>query len=118
MALLFNFAPQFPPISTVTENITATPGGGLPGAIQLTSRYNRVLVVATAADSVKLPTYLVDQLIFVSNDAAAALAVFPFQVTDQIAPSAVGAAFSVPAGKTAMFVGTGTTAKWLVTLSA
>lgn len=39
-----------------TQNaITAAAGGGQTNAVLLTSAYNRVTVVATAADSVKLP---------------------------------------------------------------
>jgi hypothetical protein len=40
---------------SVTNAITAAAGGGQTNATQLNSAYNRVTVVATAADSVKLP---------------------------------------------------------------
>jgi hypothetical protein len=117
MAALFNFAPQNPPISTVTETITATPGGTQAAGVALVSRYNRISVCATGGDSVVLPPYLVDEMIFVSNDGAAACNVFPY-TGQQISSGAVNAAFSVTAGKTAMFTGSGTSGKWTVMLSA
>jgi hypothetical protein len=40
---------------SVTNAITAFAGGGQTSAVQLNSAYNRVTVVGTAADSVKLP---------------------------------------------------------------
>jgi hypothetical protein len=40
---------------SVTNAITAFAGGGQTSAVLLNSAYNRVTVVATAADSVKLP---------------------------------------------------------------
>jgi hypothetical protein len=38
-----------------SDALTATPGGGQAGALQLTSQINRLTVVATAGDSAKLP---------------------------------------------------------------
>jgi hypothetical protein len=118
MAALFNFAPQYPPITSTTEAITATPGGTQAAGFQLVSRYNRVSVCATGGDSVVLPPMNVaDTSITVSNDGAAALNVFPYPA-QQISSGAVNAAFSVPAAKTAMFIATGTSNKWAILLSA
>lgn len=111
------FATPFPVISTVTEGITAFAGGGQTGAVPLTTRYNSLSVVATAADSVMLPNWLVDLPIFISNDAAAAAAVFP-PVGGVIGSAAVNASFSLTAGKTAQFVGAGTVGKWRVIMSS
>jgi hypothetical protein len=114
---LTTFAQPFPVVSSVTEGITANAGGGQSGAVVLTTRYNSVTVVATAADSVILPPFLTDLPIFVSNDAANALAVFPY-LGQQIGSGAINASVSVAAGKTAMFVGAGTAGKWRVVVSA
>jgi hypothetical protein len=117
MAALFNFAPAFPAITSVTEGITATPGGTQAAGVQLVSRYNRISVCATAADSVVLPPWLADQAIYVSNDGAAALAVFPY-TGQSINAAAVNAVFSIPVAKSATFTGSGTSGKWFVNLSA
>jgi hypothetical protein len=114
---LTTFAPQFPAISTVTESIVALAGGGQTGATQLVSRYNSVATVATAADSVMLPPYQGDHPIYVSNDASNACAVFPY-TGQQIGSAAVNASVSLTAGKTALFVGTGTVGKWRMVMSA
>jgi hypothetical protein len=88
------------PVNTSAgEAITAVAGGGFANATQLTARYNRVTTVATAADSVKLPPVVVGESVFVANDAAAALAVFPFLVTDGINAIAAGSAISIPAAR-------------------
>jgi hypothetical protein len=114
---LFSFPQQFPPVSSVTENITALAGGGQAGATVLVARYNSVTVVATAADSVILPPYLVDLPLFVANDSANPLAVFPY-ANQMIGTAGLNASVTVPAGKTAMFVGAGTAGKWRVIVSA
>lgn len=117
MAALFNFPVAFPALSTVTEAITATPSGTQLTGVQLVSRYNRISVCATGGDSVVLPPYLLDQAVWISNDGAAALNVFP-TVGQQISSGAVNAAFSVTIAKTALFICTGTSGKWAVLLSA
>jgi hypothetical protein len=114
---LVNFAPAFPAITSTTEGITATPGGTQAAGVQLVSRYNRVSVCATGGDSVVLPPIQSDIWIYVANDGAAALNVFPYP-GQQIATGAVNAAFSVTIGKTCEFIGTGTTGKWMLNLSA
>jgi hypothetical protein len=117
MAALFNFAPAFPAITSTTEGITATPGGTQAAGVQLVSRYNRVTVCATGGDSVVLPPMLADVAIYVSNDGAAALNVFPYP-SQQIGSAAVNAALSIPAGKGAEFDGSGTPGKWFSNISA
>lgn len=115
MAALFNFAPQFPPISTQTLAITATAGGTQAAGVQLVSRYNRVSVCATGGDSVVLPPLVTDLMIWVANDGAAACNVFPF-LGQSINVAAVNAAFSVTIGKPCLFVGTPD--RWQTVLSA
>jgi hypothetical protein len=114
---LYTSPVAFPAITSVTEAITATPGGTQAAGVQLVSRYNRVSVCATGGDSVVLPPMAADLIIWVANDGAAALNVFPF-LGQSIAAAAVNAAFSVTIGKPALFVGTGTPGKWFVMLSA
>lgn len=106
-----------PAVGSTTEAITATPSGTQATGVQLVSRYNRVSVCATNADSVVLPKMVTDMSIFVANDGAASLAVFP-TVGETIAPSALNALFSIPLAKFAEFRGTGTAGKWFVILSA
>lgn len=42
-------------LENAQDNVTATPGGGQAGAVQLTGQTIRITVVATVGDSVKLP---------------------------------------------------------------
>lgn len=74
---------------SVTNAITAFAGGGQASAVQLNSAFNRVTVVGTAADSVKLPlcvtqpaglngsTVGVGTQVWVMNTSANSLNVFP-----------------------------------------
>lgn len=105
------------PTSSYTDTITAHAGGGQAAATQLTTLGNRVTVVATAADSVKLPVAAGGILGFtVANAAANALAVFP-STGDQINGAGANIVFSVPAGKTATFSAMGTL-NWHAVLTA
>lgn len=114
---LTTFPPAFPVLTSTTEAITATAGGTQAAGVQLVSRYNRVSVCATGGDSVVLPPWQPDIIVWVGNDGAAALNVFPF-LGDKIATAAVNAAFSVTIAKPALFIGSGTANKWFVMLSA
>jgi hypothetical protein len=114
---LTNFRLPEPAVSTVTEGITATPGGTQAAGVQLVSRYNRVSVCATGGDSVVLPPWMPDLQIWVANDGAAALGVFP-TLGESIGTGAVNAVFSVTIAKPAMFIGSGTTGKWFVLMGA
>lgn len=67
-----------PIVYSNTTGITAHAGGGQGSAVQLTTEYNEVTVVATSGDSVKLPTAVAGLAITVKNIGAQALAVFPF----------------------------------------
>jgi len=75
------------------DGITAFAGGGQAGAFALTAETNRVTVVATAGDSVKLPLSVPGLTIMVINHGAATMQVFGAG-TDTI--DDVGATFGVP----------------------
>lgn len=62
---------------TTATGITAFAGGGQASATQLTAEFNRVTVVATAADSVKLPAAVVGAVVTVVNKAANSMDVYP-----------------------------------------
>jgi hypothetical protein len=87
-----------------TSGITAFAGGGQASATQLTTDFNRVPTVATAADSVKLPDAVVGRAIFVKNaHATNSLNVFP-KTGEAINALAANAAFALAATKAAWFV--------------
>ncbi len=87
---------------SATNAITARAGGGQALATALTTRFNRVTTVATAADSVLLPPALAGANIVVYNNAANALAVFP-QTGANINALAANASYSLATVKSCMF---------------
>jgi len=97
---------------SVTDAITAFAGGGQTSAVQLVSAFNRVTVVGTAADSVKLPlcstgvgtSFGPGTMVWVSNaDASDSLNVFP-ATGDAINLLSANTAFPIPAVRSATFV--------------
>ena len=96
------------------DGLVAFAGGGQSSATPLTGQLNRVVTVATAGDSVLLPTNALvtawadgprgrDGLaIVVRNDGANALAVFP-EGSDAIDGGSASASVSLPAGTIATF---------------
>jgi len=82
--------------------ITAFATGGQASATALTVGYNEVTIVATAGDSVKLPTAIVNSVVIVKNEGAASLDVFPF-LADTINDQAVNLAVSIAPGATVVF---------------
>lgn len=94
-------------IESVTTGITAFAGGGQGSATALTTDLNIVSTVATAADSVKLPTAATGLVIIVKNTAANACAVFPFS-GDAINGGSADASISVPANCTVTFMANST----------
>lgn len=100
---------------SVTDAITAAAGGGQPNAVLLTSSINRVTVVASVNDSVKLPPCVagagagmantVGVPVWVVNaDAADSMNVFP-STGDRINLLTVTTGqIAVAAGKSALFV--------------
>lgn len=89
---------------STTDAITAFATGGQANAVQLSSSYNRITTVGTAADSVKLPAAIAGSRIVVFNKAAAnSLNVFP-STGDKINALSVNAAYAMAATKGAMFL--------------
>lgn len=85
--------------------LTAFAGGGIGSATQLNQSYNVVTTVATTGDSVKLSEATrVGMLVYVKNDGANALDLFP-SATDDLGQG-VGVAISLPAGQSVAFIGT------------
>lgn len=120
---------------SVSDSIAAFAGGGQTSATLLDSAYNRVITVASAADSVKLPLCqsgasntaqlapgvisgnTTGLLVWVTNATATnALAVFP-QTGQTIINTSANTSFSIPALKTASFICAANGA-WWVNLSA
>ena len=107
---------------SVTDTITAFAGGGQASARLLDSAYNRVTVVATANDSVKLPSChtgpsntgpmpagvisgnTTGLILYVTNaDAADSMNVYP-QTGESINALSPNAAYAMAANKTAAFI--------------
>lgn len=105
---------------TVSSAITAAAGGGQANATQLTSTLNIVTVVATAADSVKLPlisTWPNNQRLVVANqDAADSLNIFP-ATGDSINGLSANTQVACAAGKIRIFWKVSNTA-WISMLGA
>jgi len=107
------FATSAPTAYSNSMNITAFAGGGQAGATLLTAENNRLAVVATAADSVVLPTLDLTRVglkIVVRNSGANSANVFP-AVGQFINALAVNTALAVAANATTTFIG-GTANTW------
>jgi hypothetical protein len=87
----------------VNTPVTAFAGGGQAGATQLVAGINVVTVVATAADSVKLPLAVLGQSVVVINTSANAVQVFGAG-TDTINGIASATGISQAAGTTKTYV--------------
>jgi hypothetical protein len=100
-----------------TDAITAFATGGQANAVLLTSMYNRVTVVGSANDSVKLPLAQPGMEITVTNAAAAnSLNIFP-STGDAINALAANAAFAMVVTKTVTFY-CSVAGKWHTMLTA
>lgn len=86
----------------LATGITAFATGGQTNATALTIGYNEITTVATAGDSVKLPTASVNLTVIVKNEGAASLDVFPF-LADTINDGAANLAISIAPGATVVF---------------
>jgi hypothetical protein len=115
---------------SVSAALTAFAGGGQANATTLDSAYNIVTVVATAADSVKLPSCVTGlsntgglsnttgMEVIVTNSAAAnAMNVYP-QTGQNLNQLAANTPFSMVAGKTATFFCSPLGGTWWAVLSA
>lgn len=95
-------------VTAIQTGLTALASGGQTGATALTPGYNEVTVVATAGDSVKLPTAATGTTVIVKNDGVASMNIFPF-LADTINDGSANAAVSLAPGATATFVAVDTT---------
>ena len=104
---------------SVTDLITAYAGGAQTNATLLASTYNNVSVVATAADSVKLPLGAAGMSVYIRNSAANSLQVFG-SGTDTINAVATATGVAQAATTSAVYVCTSSApaAKWFRVLSA
>lgn len=84
--------------------ITAFAGGGQASATALTAEFNNVTTVATAYDSVKLPTASSGARYVVKNSGANILSVFP-NTSDSINALAVNLSIDIPVGGEITFRG-------------
>ena len=109
------FSGAYPTVS-YTNGITAFATGGQTSATLLTTALNRVTVVGTAGDSVKLPVAVAGMQITVFNASANSLNVFP-NAGDQINSLGTNNSYALAAGKTATFFSTAATF-WHALLSA
>lgn len=103
-------------LRTTADSLSALAGGAKSGATPLTGDINIVTTVATAADSVLLPTSVAGMVVYVSNTSANAMQVFGAG-TDTINGVATGTGVSQAAGKTAVYV-CATAGAWFRILSA
>jgi len=86
----------------LTATITAFATGGQASATALTAEINNVTTVATAGDSVKLPSAVTGLRVIVKNSGATALDIFPAS-SDSIDALAVNLAVRIQPGSTATF---------------
>lgn len=97
-----------PNIYGVATGLTAHAGGGQGSCLALTKELNIVSTVATAADSVCLPTAAAGNRVTVVNTATNPMAVFPAS-GGTIQPVAANASITVPGLSAMTFNGTSTT---------
>jgi hypothetical protein len=89
------------------DALTAHAGGGQASALQLAGGINRITVVATAGDSVKLPVAAAGGTVTVINaDTTDSLNVFP-ATGDTINALGANAAFALVAGKSVTYSAAG-----------
>lgn len=104
----------------VSEAVTAAAGGGQTNATQLTGVAGNVTVVATAADSVKLPLAVAGTVFFLQNsDSTDSMQVFGAG-TDTINGVATATGVAQAAGKSGVYFCTvsAPAGKWFRVLSA
>lgn len=104
-----------PTMLSIETGITAAAGGGQTNAYQLSNEVNVLSVVATTADSVKLPELSADLIgshILIANNGANSANVFP--VLGQDASAGTNTAVAVAAAARAEFVAVSATA-WIKT---
>lgn len=85
------------------DGLTAHAGGGQSSALALTKQVNRIATVATAADSVALPSASPGEFVIIVNDGANACQVFGAG-SDTINDVATATGVSLAAGSTDVYV--------------
>lgn len=103
-------------VTSAATTITAYAGGGQTNATQLSKGINHVTVVATAADSVKLPASAAGMVVHVINGASNSMQVFGAG-TDTINDVATATGVAQAGGKAATYV-CPVAGKWFRILSA
>jgi len=105
-------------LQAVSSNVglTAAVVVGSPSSAQgegiITSSHNVYSAVANVADAATLPTtFVVGTKVYVKNDGANSMDVFPAS-GDTITPNAVNIAEAVPAGSSVTFIGTVASTTW------
>jgi hypothetical protein len=104
-----------PTVMSVETGITAAAGGGQTNAYQLASEVSILAVVATTADSVKLPELSADQIglhVTIANNGANSANIFPALAQD--ASAGANTAVAIAATARAEFVAVSATA-WVKT---
>jgi hypothetical protein len=107
----------------VNLGVTAQAGGGQTSATLLEYGYNTVTVVATNADSVKLPPSYAGAMVIIANDDAAQSTTVYGSGIDTVNNVATATGVSLAAGKTCIYIAsaTGTSsaaANWSTILTA
>ena len=93
------------------NGVVANPGGGQGSAVLLRSSYSVVGTVATAGDSIIMPSvFLEGRQIYIKNDGANDLDLFPASGDDL--GEGVDTAFSLGAGKSVIFISSVSNSTW------
>ena len=90
-------------LNIVATSVTAAAGGGKANATPITSANARITTVATAADSVLMPSPRSGDIAFLRNDDAADAAQIFAAGTATVNGAATGTGVSLANGKIAMF---------------
>lgn len=107
-------------LTNYAGGLTARAGGTQALALALTATVNRVTVVATAADSVRLPApTVIGQQVTIINSAANSLTAYGAG-TDTINSVATATGVALAGGKTGVYTASsiGTAANWTLAASA
>jgi hypothetical protein len=92
--------------------LTATASGSITTSQVLNKGYSHFTTVTSSGDAARLPTLTGSVMIIVTNNAASnAMNIFPDVSASTINAIAAGSAFSLTAGKTAIFIQS-TQGKW------
>jgi hypothetical protein len=99
-------------LDSTADGLVARAGGGQGSATPLTGKLNRIITVATGADSALLPAAVAGLVLKVKNDGANSANIFPQNNGDIINALAVNTAFAQAATLTVTYT-CYTTGKWV-----